>query len=101
MKISWRLRLTLVIMATVAGAITVTWILNRFLLEKYYVNTKIDALKSTYESIEDILSKYYVAEEGNQSADAGTGRIIVTSNTKVVQSSETGATPHLHLLKAV
>ncbi len=93
MKISWRLRLTLVIMAAVAGAITVTWVLNRFLLEKYYVNTKIDALKSTYESIEDILSKYYVAEEGNQSADAGTGRIIATLNTKAVQSSETGATP--------
>ncbi len=68
MKISWRLRLTFTIVATVFGAVIVTWALNRFFLEKYYINTKLEALKSTYESIEQILSKYYVGEENNQSA---------------------------------
>ncbi len=68
MKISWRLRLTLLIMATVAGAIIVTWVLNKSFLEKYYINTKLEALKNTYSSVESILSRYYLGEDGDVSS---------------------------------
>ncbi len=91
MKISWRLRLTLMIMATVAGAIILTWALNRFFLEKYYINTKMDALKSTYEEVESILSKYYISDDTNQSASVDTPGIRTTSLITVSQTEETEA----------
>ncbi len=90
MKISWRLRLTLTIVATVFGAISVTWALNRFFLEKYYINTKLEALKSTYESVEQILSKYYVGEENNQSASVN-GPSAVAANYTVAYTEASQA----------
>ncbi len=63
-------------MATVAGAIIVTWVLNKFLLEKFYINTKIEQLKSTYTAVSEILSKYYVGEDEDLSASIGQGNIV-------------------------
>ena len=57
-------------MATVAGAIFITWILNRFFLERYYTASKVDTLASAYTTVENILSKYYV-KKNEESADAG------------------------------
>ncbi len=82
MKSSWRIRLTLMIMVTVAGAILVTWVLNRFFLEKFYISTKIEALKETYDSVEKILNKYYIKDESNESANAGIGAMIPTLSGK-------------------
>ncbi len=94
MKSSWRVRLTLMIMVTVAGAILVTWVLNRFFLEKYYISTKIEALKDTYDSVRSILTKYYINEDNNGTADAGTSVISAVSYmNSSTASSGTGNTP--------
>ncbi len=63
-------------MATVAGAIIVTWALNEFFLEKFYINTKIEQLKNTYEAVSEILSKYYVGEDEDRAASIGQGSIV-------------------------
>lgn len=60
MKISWRVKITITIIATVIGAIGLTWVLNKTLLETYYLNKKIDTLCETYDMVSEILSGYYV-----------------------------------------
>ncbi len=70
MHISWRSKIIITTMATVAGAIFITWILNRFFLERYYTASKVDTLASAYTTVENILSKYYV-KKNEESADAG------------------------------
>ncbi len=61
MKITWRTKLILLIMATVSGAIIVTWTLNKFFLESYYVKTKVDTLASAYGTVNVICDKYNIA----------------------------------------
>lgn len=71
MKLSWRGRIIFIIMATVAGAIIVTWILNHFFLESYYIEKKIKTLESAYTTVEMMLEKYQVKDDGNNSASVG------------------------------
>ena len=91
MKISWRLKLTIMTIATVIGAIVVTWLLNNFFLEDYYINTKLDLLKNTYESIEDILDQYQVSTDDDGSVSIDTGVSVcaaVTGGSSVVTTGE-------------
>lgn len=58
MKMTWRAKLIFLIMATVSGAIIVTWTLNKFFLESYYIKTKVDTLASAYSTVDVICGKY-------------------------------------------
>lgn len=55
MKISWRYKVTILLMVGILGAIFVTWILNRSFLEDYYLYSKMNTLDSAYQKVIQIL----------------------------------------------
>lgn len=55
MKLSWRYKMVLLMLAAVIGAISVTWVLNRTFLEDYYLYSKLEMLHSAYQSIDSIV----------------------------------------------
>lgn len=55
MKISWRYRVTILVLVGVFGAILVTWMLNRFFLQDFYLHSKMDTLDTAYQQIRKIL----------------------------------------------
>ncbi len=85
MKISFKLRIMFILMATVAGAIIVTWALNETFLEKYYTETKIKTLKNAYEKVENILEKYEGKSSGD-TANIGTIKAVSLGITKTSDS---------------
>ncbi|MBP5250503.1 MAG: hypothetical protein J6Z46_10935, partial [Lachnospiraceae bacterium] len=70
MKISWRLKVIITTTAIVTGAIAITWMLNKFFLEEYYIRSKVDTLSSAFGEVSGILTNYYV-KDSDESADAG------------------------------
>ncbi|MCQ2538239.1 MAG: HAMP domain-containing histidine kinase [Lachnospiraceae bacterium] len=83
-------------MATVSGAIMVTWILNRFFLETYYIKTKVDSLANTFTTVSAIMDKYYIKEAGGDAAEAGSGPVscaFTTKGSKNEASSESDTIP--------
>ncbi len=55
MKLSWRYKMILLMLAAVIGAISVTWVLNRTFLEDYYLYSKLEMLHNAYYSVDAII----------------------------------------------
>ncbi len=64
MKLSWRYKMVLLMLAAVIGAISVTWVLNRTFLEDYYLYSKLEMLHNAYQSIDSIVLR---TEDENRS----------------------------------
>lgn len=88
MKISWRLKVIITTTAIVTGAIAITWMLNKFFLEEYYIRSKVDTLSSAFGEVSGILTNYYV-KDSDESADAGQ---IVSVSSLAGKRTVTGVT---------
>ncbi len=58
MKISWKYKITIFILLGLSAAIFLTWILNYFFLEDYYISMKVRSLQTTFRQVDSILSNY-------------------------------------------
>ncbi len=63
MRISWKYKITIFILLGLSVAIFLTWILNYFFLEDYYISMKLRSLQNTYRQVDTILADY--AEVGS------------------------------------
>lgn len=69
MKISWRYKVTILLVVGILGAIFVTWILNRSFLEDYYLYSKMNTLDNAYQKVMQILATKTTEEEYGSSTD--------------------------------
>ncbi|MGN0506872.1 MAG: sensor histidine kinase [Lachnospiraceae bacterium] len=69
MKLSWRYKVTLLMMLAVLAAIIVTWGLNRTFLEDYYLYSKMDTLNEAYLIVSQMLESKKSETETDNSAD--------------------------------
>ena len=56
MKISWKYKMVLLMLAAVVGSIAITWVLNKTFLEDYYLHSKMNTLDEAYRVITDAAS---------------------------------------------
>ena len=54
-KISWRVKMVLLMLVAVVGAIAVTWVLNRTFLEDYYLYSKMNMLDSVFREVRSVV----------------------------------------------
>lgn len=70
MKHSIKRQFALIFFGLMAGTILLCWLLNHFLLEQYYINTKAEVIKDAYESIRQAAnSDTYSTEEFGEAFD--------------------------------
>lgn len=62
-KISWKIKMVLLMLTAVVGAIAVTWVLNRTFLEDYYRYSKMDMLDDVFLSVKGVIEQ---AEETSE-----------------------------------
>ncbi len=58
MKISWKYKITILILIGLSCTIFLTWVLNYFFLGDYYISKKIYSLESAYREVDRILENY-------------------------------------------
>lgn len=71
-RISWRLKMVLLMLAAVVGVIAVTWVFNRTFLEDYYLYSKMNMLDRVFHSVNHIIeqAEHSSGDNGdNQNAD--------------------------------
>ena len=49
--------MVLLMLASVVGAIAVTWVLNRTFLEDYYLYSKMDMLDEVFREVHDVIER--------------------------------------------
>lgn len=67
-KISWRFKMVLLMLASVIGAIAVTWVLNRTFLEDYYLYSKMNMLDEVFREVSNVVTQA-IPKDGKESEE--------------------------------